>query len=151
MKNLKFITVIIFLSSLIVVKAQTDSKVLIYLMDYTSDRVGASILYSLKNEIVKSSQYKLSYDKNYSPQFAIIFESMDKNQGDDDLEGLATIYSVTWTLYQNDDNGFLTYHLIDHTLGFCGKTYAESVGKDLMAQSSKVFDKFIKNLIEYQK
>lgn len=114
------------------------SQSAVYVKDRSSDETGRRFIYYLKESFNTSSSFTLySYIPKSDPILVIEVLTMDKNDGDGNLEGVQTMYSVIWYVVSPDHSWGL---YLNATLGYSGKQRIQETAVDIVASTKKMID-----------
>lgn len=123
-------------------KAQ-DNKIGIWIDDsQVQERVGRNFVYKFKEEIRKSSAYRLLYTSPTDEKgFIVNVATMDP----DDNSGNRAAFSISWILYDPADSGIYRWHVMDGTMAIYGSLKIEELAENIMART----DKNIQQLLDF--
>jgi hypothetical protein len=96
----------------------------IFIESTSTDPVGQSIIYNLRNEIARSSIHKVVYSRN-DAGFVINVITLKQH------DGASSVYSATLLMPPFDNQG-LDYY-ITGIVGFCGSSVTRDCGSGILA------------------
>ena len=95
--------------------------------------VGESLVYEIRETIRESSGLNLvDSDQSY---FRIIVSAMPKYENN---PATATIYSIQWVLYSEEEEETGLPFLIDTTMGYCGSQAVENSARNIAARTDQL-------------
>jgi|SRR6185295_7462574 len=109
---------------LVIMSATAGSSATIMVVSTSSDTVGQSIVYNLRNQISRSSVYKVAYTRD-DAGFVISVVTVPG------VEGRTAAYSAVLTMPPLDKKGYDYY--VTSVVGYCGSEATERCASNILS------------------
>ncbi len=134
----KLILTIVFASMAIIGYCQIN----VYIEDNSEDSVGRILVSSFRENIRRSSNYQITYNKN-EPHFYIKIDTMDRFKGDIYSENVSTMYNYTILINLYSLNIYMF-----NQMGYAGRTVIHNASEEIFSYMDSYIETFIQLLSE---